>query len=76
MFERDLRRWARQQGLKFWSGNVMNRLDSTELPAYSEEEVFQLLGLDYIRELPCIERATETNDSLEAPNYRVADCQT
>ena len=49
MFERDLRRWARQQGLKFWSGNVMNRLDSREIPAYSEEEVFRILGLDYIR---------------------------
>jgi len=52
MFERDLRRWARQTtpSKKFWSGGIVNRVDSKEYLANSEEEVFQLLDLEYIRE--------------------------
>ena len=51
MFERDLRLQARSLGLNFDSGEITRRVNSTETFARSEEDVFRILGLDFIREL-------------------------
>ncbi|KAH7343270.1 hypothetical protein B0J17DRAFT_641681 [Rhizoctonia solani] len=47
-FERDLRIHAKQQGLKFDSGGITRLRDSKPIVAYSEEEVFSKLGLEYV----------------------------
>lgn len=47
-FERDIRIHAKQQGLKFDSGGITRQRDSKPIVAYSEEEVFSVLGLKYI----------------------------
>lgn len=53
MFERDLRRWARTKGKKFWSGGIVNRVSSQQTLANSEREVFELMDLEYIRQSIC-----------------------
>ncbi|KIM40321.1 hypothetical protein M413DRAFT_446505 [Hebeloma cylindrosporum] len=49
MFERDLRLWAKvEKGMKFDSTGLTRRHDSKLLVPKSEEEVFEILGLDWI----------------------------
>jgi len=49
MFERDLRLWAKEQkGFKFDSAGITRRRDSEAFFPKSEQEVFNLLGLDWI----------------------------
>ncbi|KAF8605482.1 Nucleotidyltransferase [Ceratobasidium sp. AG-I] len=47
-FERDIRIHAKQKGLKFDSGGITQQRDSKPIIAYSEEAVFEALGLEYI----------------------------
>ncbi|KAF8342714.1 uncharacterized protein EI90DRAFT_2903568 [Cantharellus anzutake] len=47
-FERDLRLWAKERGLKFDSGGITMRNNSKMLVAHSEREVFDILGLPWI----------------------------
>ncbi|GAA5879209.1 hypothetical protein JCM3774_003521 [Rhodotorula dairenensis] len=47
-FERDLRRHAERQGLKFDSGGIRTRDTDQPVEAQSEEDVFRVLGLEYI----------------------------
>lgn len=49
MFERDLRLWAKtEKGMKFDSSGLTRRHDSRLFIPRSEEEVFDILGLDWI----------------------------
>lgn len=49
MFERDLRLWAKQEkGMKFDSSGLTRRHDSKMFLPKSEEDVFTMLGLDWI----------------------------
>ncbi|KAE9411611.1 Nucleotidyltransferase, partial [Gymnopus androsaceus JB14] len=49
MFERDLRFWAKQEkGMRFDSSGISRRHDSKLYFPKSEEEVFELLGLEWI----------------------------
>uniref|UniRef100_A0A8H8CNG3 DNA-directed DNA polymerase n=1 Tax=Psilocybe cubensis TaxID=181762 RepID=A0A8H8CNG3_PSICU len=49
MFERDLRLWAKaEKGMKFDSSGINRRHDSKLFIPRSEEEVFNILGLDWI----------------------------
>jgi len=49
MFERDLRLWAKEQkGFKFDSAGITRRRDSEAFFPKSEQDVFNLLGLDWI----------------------------
>ncbi|KAF8963684.1 DNA polymerase mu [Flammula alnicola] len=49
MFERDLRRWAKvEKGMKFDSSGMTRRHDSKLFIPRSEEEVFDILGLDWV----------------------------
>ncbi|TFY83154.1 hypothetical protein EWM64_g845 [Hericium alpestre] len=48
MFERDLRLWAKQRGLKFDSSGMTRRRDSKHLYPQTEKEVFDILGLPWI----------------------------
>jgi len=49
LFERDLRSWAKaQKGLKFDSSGMTRRHDSRLFLPRSEQEVFDILGLDWI----------------------------
>jgi len=49
MFERDLRLWAKKEkGMKFDSSGLTRRHDSKLFAPRSEEEVFDILGLDWI----------------------------
>ncbi|KZT33867.1 Nucleotidyltransferase [Sistotremastrum suecicum HHB10207 ss-3] len=48
MFERDLRLWAKQKGLKFDSSGITRRRDTKALYATSERDVFKLLELEWI----------------------------
>jgi len=49
LFERDLRSWAKhEKGLKFDSSGLTRRHDSKLFLPRSEEEVFEILGLDWI----------------------------
>ncbi|KAG6828532.1 hypothetical protein H0H92_007660 [Tricholoma furcatifolium] len=49
MFERDLRLWAKEEkGLKFESSAITRRHDSKPFFPKSEEDVFLLLGLEWI----------------------------
>ncbi|CEL63814.1 DNA-directed DNA/RNA polymerase mu OS=Homo sapiens GN=POLM PE=1 SV=1 [Rhizoctonia solani AG-1 IB] len=47
-FGRDLRIHAKQQGLKFDSSGITHLRDSRPIVAYSEEEVFSKLNLNYV----------------------------
>jgi len=47
-FERDIRLWAKERGLKFDSGGITQRNNSKTLVAFSEREVFDILGLPWI----------------------------
>jgi len=47
-FERDLRRHAELNGLLFDSGGIIDRVTSEEKFAHSEEEVFDILQLEFI----------------------------
>lgn len=52
IFERDLRLWAdKMKGMKFDSGGLFERASSKEIIVHSEHEIFDVLGLEYIREL-------------------------
>ncbi|KAF9031210.1 Nucleotidyltransferase [Hymenopellis radicata] len=48
MFERDLRNWAKDHGLKFDSSGITRRRDSKLFFPRTEKEVFDLLGLPWI----------------------------
>lgn len=49
MFQRDLRRWAKDKKmLKFDSTGITHRWDSKQIVASSEEDVFRILGLEYV----------------------------
>jgi len=49
MFERDLRKWAKdKKGLKFDSTGITRRRDSKFFYPKSEREVFEILGLEWI----------------------------
>ncbi|KAJ6589871.1 hypothetical protein DFH09DRAFT_976338 [Mycena vulgaris] len=49
MFERDLRLWAKvERGLKFDSSGITRRRDSKQYFPRSEQEVFDILGLEWI----------------------------
>ncbi|KAF9529665.1 DNA polymerase mu [Crepidotus variabilis] len=48
LFERDLRSWAKDRGLKFDSSGLTRRHDSKLFLPRSEQEVFDILGLDWI----------------------------
>ncbi|KAF9451531.1 DNA polymerase mu [Macrolepiota fuliginosa MF-IS2] len=49
MFERDLRLWAKvEKGLKFDSSGLTRRHDSKLFVPKSEEDVFKILGLDWV----------------------------
>ncbi|KAJ3877929.1 DNA polymerase mu [Lentinula edodes] len=49
MFERDLRLWAKQErGMRFDSSGISRRHDSKLYFPNSEQEVFELLGLEWI----------------------------
>jgi len=49
MFERDLRKWAKdKKGLKFDSTGITRQSDSSPVLAKSEMEVFDILGLPWI----------------------------
>lgn len=49
MFERDLRLWAKEKkGLKFDSAGITRRHDSKAFFPKNEQEVFELLGLDWV----------------------------
>ena len=50
MFERDLRLQARSKGVKFDSSGMTSLKDGSEVLAHSEQEVFDILGLDFIRQ--------------------------
>jgi hypothetical protein len=53
-FERDLRLYAdKVKGMKFDSGGLWYRATSKEIFVKSEEEIFEILGLEYIRR-PCV----------------------
>ncbi|KAG8721173.1 hypothetical protein FRC08_015286 [Ceratobasidium sp. 394] len=47
-FERDLRIHAKQNGMKFDSGGITRQRDSKPIVAYSEQDVFRELGLEYV----------------------------
>ncbi|KAG8724922.1 hypothetical protein FRC09_011813 [Ceratobasidium sp. 395] len=47
-FERDLRIHAKQNGMKFDSGGITRQRDSKPIAAYSEQDVFEELGLEYV----------------------------
>jgi len=47
-FERDIRLWAKEKGLKFDSGGITMRNNSKTQVALSEREVFDILGLPWI----------------------------
>ncbi|GAA5990221.1 hypothetical protein JCM10908_005880 [Rhodotorula pacifica] len=47
-FERDLRRHAERQGFKFDSGGIRTRDTDLPVEATTEEDVFRVLGLEYI----------------------------
>jgi len=51
MYERDLRRWCKEQGeekFKFDSSGLTRRRDSTRIPVNSERHLFEIVGLPYI----------------------------
>ncbi|KAJ6593470.1 hypothetical protein B0H19DRAFT_1090482 [Mycena capillaripes] len=48
MFERDLRLWAKERGMKFDSSGMTRRRDSKQYFPRSEQEVFDILGLEWI----------------------------
>ncbi|KAJ6497660.1 hypothetical protein C8R45DRAFT_822634 [Mycena sanguinolenta] len=49
MFERDLRLWAKvERGMKFDSSGIIRRRDSKQYFPRSEQEVFDILGLEWI----------------------------
>ncbi|KAJ7209759.1 hypothetical protein GGX14DRAFT_632007 [Mycena pura] len=48
MFERDLRLWAKERGMKFDSSGITRRRDSKQYFPHSEEDVFAILGLECI----------------------------
>ncbi|KAJ7270017.1 hypothetical protein B0H12DRAFT_1229275 [Mycena haematopus] len=49
MFERDLRLWAKlERGMKFDSSGITRRRDSKQYFPRSEQEVFDILGLEWI----------------------------
>ncbi|KAK7057567.1 DNA-directed DNA/RNA polymerase mu [Favolaschia claudopus] len=48
MFERDLRLWAKERGMKFDSSGITRRRDSKQYFPRSEQEVFDVLGLQWI----------------------------
>ncbi|KAF8918248.1 hypothetical protein CPB85DRAFT_1283288 [Mucidula mucida] len=48
MFERDLRSWAKDYGLKFDSSGITRRRDSKLFFPRTEKEVFDMLGLPWI----------------------------
>ncbi|KAJ7125118.1 hypothetical protein C8R44DRAFT_782368 [Mycena epipterygia] len=49
MFERDLRLWAKvERGLKFDSSGITRRRDSKQYFLHSEQEIFDILGLEWI----------------------------
>ncbi|KAG9098903.1 hypothetical protein FRC06_005858 [Ceratobasidium sp. 370] len=47
-FERDLRIHAKQNGMKFDSGGITRQRDFKPIIAYSEQDVFKELGLEYV----------------------------
>ncbi|KAG8889306.1 hypothetical protein FRB98_004923 [Tulasnella sp. 332] len=47
-FERDIRLWANQVGLRFDSTGICRLSDTKPIYAHSEEEVFDILGLEYV----------------------------
>ncbi|POY73408.1 hypothetical protein BMF94_3746 [Rhodotorula taiwanensis] len=47
-FKRDLRRVAERKGFKFDSGGIRTRDSGQAVPAQSEEDVFRVLGLQYL----------------------------
>jgi len=47
-FERDLRLWANQMGLRFDSAGICRLNDTTPIYAHSEQEVFDILSLQYV----------------------------
>lgn len=50
-FERDLRLYAdKVKGIKFDSGGLWQRSNSKEILVKTEKEIFDVLGLEYIRE--------------------------
>ncbi|KAJ6491844.1 hypothetical protein C8R47DRAFT_1319589 [Mycena vitilis] len=48
MFERDLRLWAKERGMKFDSAGMTRRRDSKQYFPRSEQEVFDILGLEWM----------------------------
>lgn len=49
MFERDIRRYSDKEcGIRFDSGGLVTR-EGKEIPAFTEEEVFEKLSLSWIR---------------------------
>jgi len=49
MFQRDLRLHAKSKGLKFDSPGITLRIDESMIVAHSEKDVFEILGLPYIK---------------------------
>ncbi|KAG8985874.1 hypothetical protein FRB93_005600 [Tulasnella sp. JGI-2019a] len=47
-FERDIRLWANQVGLHFDSTGICRLSDTTPIYARSEQDVFDILGLEYV----------------------------
>jgi len=48
MFERDLRLFAKSKDLKFDSSGITYRSNEKQIAAHSEEQVFEILGLEWI----------------------------
>jgi DNA polymerase mu len=48
MFQRDLRLWCKEKGLKFDSSGITRRHDSKRFYPKSEVEVFEMVGLEWI----------------------------
>jgi len=48
MFERDIRLFAKSKNLKFDSTGITHRHNEKPIVAHSEEEVFKILGLEWI----------------------------
>ncbi|KAJ6495814.1 hypothetical protein C8R47DRAFT_1069650 [Mycena vitilis] len=48
MFERDLRLWAKERGMKFDSAGMTRRRNSKQYFPRSEQEVFDILGLEWM----------------------------